>query len=854
MTNDDMALVREYATRQSEPAFETLVARHVSLVHSAAVRQVGDPQLAGDITQTVFLILAREAGSLHLNTILPCWLYRTTRYVSAAALKIQRRRVRREQEALAMIQETPDEPLWEQLSPFLDEAMAQLSDKDRDAIVLRYFQNKSLRDVGVVFGVDEYAAQKRVVRAHEKMRAIFVKKGVRSTTHIIAGLISAHSVQAAPGPLANTTATAVLAPGAAAGGTHLPRLQGALKLMAWHQAKSSVLAGTALVMATGTAFLAASLFDPPVAQPDIQGAWQSRLNIHSTAQSPASYYVEVEPVLNVLRTNGGYQAAVDFIGLGMEHITVYQFAYKYDRVSFQFFGYNFDGVVNSNATEITSVSADGKPHLRRLTEPRVIPPPLTDDDCAPKSASPQGRWAAMVDYAGSRTEVDLNIAGRPDGTYRVEAGLPMFGLHQIPVTNFELQPPAVKLTLVGVPLAARFDNRSGKIEGSFAAGKVSIPAVFKRAEPAVPPDFAPANKMDLAGHWAAVWNSKGGLVHLRLHLGRLPGGKLLAILDSPDEGLTGISATLVHRSRETHVGIQWVGVGYSFEGKLSGNQITGTWRARGTTAALTFERTTSSPRAGTHEFKPPTESGGCRAFTLIELLVVIAILGILAALLLPALSKGKSSARQIQCLGQNWQLALAMQLYAQDFTDALPWPDWGLQFPGWLYTGVDGQPPDPVAPLEAVYAGGTLWPYVKAIKVYWCPVDNPNTPYFPQRLEQLSSYILNGAIMGYYMNPLAPKTHKLSALTPSAYATWEPSDQPPYDPAQVFNDGASYPDEAEGPSKRHNSGSNVSAFDGHAQFLKFTAFHQKQNDTPGLLWCDPDSPDGTGGENCKLWQ
>ena len=75
-----------------------------------------------------------------------------------------------------------------------------------------------------------------------------------------------------------------------------------------------ILSGTALVMATGTAFLAASLFDPPVAQPDIQGAWQSRLNIHSTAQSPASYYVEVEPVLNVLRTNGGYQAAVDFIG------------------------------------------------------------------------------------------------------------------------------------------------------------------------------------------------------------------------------------------------------------------------------------------------------------------------------------------------------------------------------------------------------------------------------------------------------------------------------------------------------------------------------------------------------------
>jgi len=242
-----------------------------------------------------------------------------------------------------------------------------------------------------------------------------------------------------------------------------------------------------------------------------------------------------------------------------------------------------------------------------------------------------------------------------------------------------------------------------------------------------------------------------------------------------------------------------------------------------------------------------------RAFTLIELLVVIAIIGILAAILLPALSKSKASARQIQCLGQNQQLALAMQMYAQDFGDSLPWPDWGNDFTGWLYTPVNGQPPDPSNPPETVYAGGTLWPYLKVVKVYWCPLDNTNTPYFPQRLEQLSSFIMNGATMGYYMTPSAPHTHKLSAMNPSAYATWEPSDQPPYDPAQVFNDGASYPIEEEGPSKRHNSGCNVSSFDGHAQFLKFTVFEQEQNDTPGLLWCDPDSADGKGGDNCKLW-
>src|SRR5215469_14019362 len=99
MMNDDMALVREYAATQSEQAFATLVSRHINLVYSAAWRQVGDPHLAQDITQAVFLILAQKAKSLSDKTILSGWLYRTTRFASADALKIQRRRQKREQEA-----------------------------------------------------------------------------------------------------------------------------------------------------------------------------------------------------------------------------------------------------------------------------------------------------------------------------------------------------------------------------------------------------------------------------------------------------------------------------------------------------------------------------------------------------------------------------------------------------------------------------------------------------------------------------------------------------------------------------------------------------------------------------------
>src|ERR1022692_1862851 len=99
MMNDDMELVREYATQHSERAFETLVARHLSLVYSSALRQVRDPHLAEEIAQAVFIILAQKANSLSPDTIIPGWLYRTTRFTAANALRKQSRRQIHEQEA-----------------------------------------------------------------------------------------------------------------------------------------------------------------------------------------------------------------------------------------------------------------------------------------------------------------------------------------------------------------------------------------------------------------------------------------------------------------------------------------------------------------------------------------------------------------------------------------------------------------------------------------------------------------------------------------------------------------------------------------------------------------------------------
>jgi|GEM_PF-7051996 len=260
--NNDLDLLREYARNQSEAAFATLVSRYVNLVYSVARRQVPDPHLAEEITQAVFIILARKAASLGDRTILPGWLCRTARYASANALTIQRRRQHREQEAYMQNILTGDgdatspqiqEEAWQQITPLLDGAMDQLGQKDHDALVLRFFENKTFAEVGAGLGASEDAAKMRVNRALEKLRKVFSKHGIISTTAILAGTISANSVQAAPVGMAKSISLVAATKGATATASTLPLVKGTLNLMAWLKTK------TVIVIASGTVLAGAAV-------------------------------------------------------------------------------------------------------------------------------------------------------------------------------------------------------------------------------------------------------------------------------------------------------------------------------------------------------------------------------------------------------------------------------------------------------------------------------------------------------------------------------------------------------------------------------------------------------------------
>jgi RNA polymerase sigma factor (sigma-70 family) len=255
MKPDDMTLVREYAAHQSDAAFAGLVERHLGLVYSAALRQVTDAALAQEVTQAVFLVLARKASSLGPGTIVSAWLYRTTRYAAADVLRAGRRRRRHEQEAY--MQSTLNEPgpdpaaAWTHIAPLLDEAMMQLAEKDRSALVLRYFEARSLREVGLRLGASEAAAKKRVLRALEKLRKFFTRRGMTLTTTAIVGAVAANAVQAAPAGLA-ATVTAAATSGAALTGTQIAVMKGTMKTLTWLKLKFA--AGlTAAILCAGAA-------------------------------------------------------------------------------------------------------------------------------------------------------------------------------------------------------------------------------------------------------------------------------------------------------------------------------------------------------------------------------------------------------------------------------------------------------------------------------------------------------------------------------------------------------------------------------------------------------------------------
>jgi len=200
----DGELLLEYGRTGTNAAFEELVHRHVDLVYATAFRVSRDANLAEDVTQRVFVALTRNARRLQHRTVLAGWLHETARNFAITTVRSEERRRRREQEAVTMGHLDPSEhdDAWDQVAPHLDRALRELSEPDRDVILLRFFERKTAREIGERLSISEEAAQKRADRALERLRAIFASRGVALSAAGLAGLLSVQTVQSAPVGLA----------------------------------------------------------------------------------------------------------------------------------------------------------------------------------------------------------------------------------------------------------------------------------------------------------------------------------------------------------------------------------------------------------------------------------------------------------------------------------------------------------------------------------------------------------------------------------------------------------------------------------------------------------------------------
>jgi RNA polymerase sigma factor (sigma-70 family) len=229
LETNDMELVRQFARDNSETAFTTLVQRHLNLVYSVARRCTGNDNDARDVTQAVFILLARKASGLHEKTLLAGWLYETTRFTAARLLRTNARRHAREQEAFmqSTLTETGATDAWTQLAPHLEDAMSALGESDRALLVLRFYENKTGAEAAALLGIGEDAVRKRASRAIEKLRKFFAKRGVAISGSAIAGAVSANSIQAAPAGLEKMISAAALSKGATASLSSLALIKGA---------------------------------------------------------------------------------------------------------------------------------------------------------------------------------------------------------------------------------------------------------------------------------------------------------------------------------------------------------------------------------------------------------------------------------------------------------------------------------------------------------------------------------------------------------------------------------------------------------------------------------------------------
>ena len=255
MSEHDNLLIAEYDARRADDAFAALVRQHLNLVFATALRQVGDAGAAEEITQNVFVALARASGKLKSHPTIAGWLYQTTLNKSREWLRSELRRRRREQVAVhRQLAEAEGDSVWSPLVPLLDEALLKLREPDRLAVIMHFMEGQTFEEVGTALGVGEDTARKRVNRCLHELTHFFQRRGfavptLTATTPLFA--IASHTVPT--GLAASATTSSLAAAHSTASTSSLTLIKGALKIMAWTKTQTTIVIGVAVILAVSSA-------------------------------------------------------------------------------------------------------------------------------------------------------------------------------------------------------------------------------------------------------------------------------------------------------------------------------------------------------------------------------------------------------------------------------------------------------------------------------------------------------------------------------------------------------------------------------------------------------------------------
>lgn len=323
---DEMLLLHEYVTTASPEAFAKIVRQYVDLVYAAARRQVKDAALAEDVTQAAFMVLSKKAASVPTDRPLSGWLLKTTTYCAANARRSELHCQQHERRAAQMARDDRIDRddgsggTFEELSPLLDEGLNKLKAADRDALLLKFFEKKSLRQVGESMGISEEAAGKRVSRAVDRLRDFFKRRGVAVSAAALSAALLSESAKAAPIALARMIAASGAAGAAAAAASTSASAaaisKGAMVLVATEKAKAVAVLAAVLILGVGGGVVAVKSALPSSSTPrQVRIDAQPVVATAPAPQQPASKWkfnfaggasIEILGVNDVAQTPGNW--------------------------------------------------------------------------------------------------------------------------------------------------------------------------------------------------------------------------------------------------------------------------------------------------------------------------------------------------------------------------------------------------------------------------------------------------------------------------------------------------------------------------------------------------------------------